>query len=44
MTTPAPFQYVYDMAPDGRSLWICPEDDGASAIVTVNWSAGLFPP
>jgi eukaryotic-like serine/threonine-protein kinase len=35
------FEYLYDVAPDGRSLWICPGDDGASAIVTVNWTAGL---
>jgi Tol biopolymer transport system component len=37
------FEYVYDVAPDGRSLWICPGDDGASAIVTVNWAAALSP-
>ena len=35
------FNYVYDISPDGRSLWICPGDDGASAIVTVNWMASL---
>jgi Tol biopolymer transport system component len=43
-TSPPTFQYVYDIAPDGRSLWICPGDDAASAVVTVNWAAGLFPP
>jgi Tol biopolymer transport system component len=35
------FNHVYDLAPDGRSLWICPGDDGASAIVTVNWATSL---
>jgi serine/threonine protein kinase len=35
------FEYVYDVAPDGRSLWICPGDDGASAIVAVNWATVL---
>jgi Tol biopolymer transport system component len=37
----ATFEYLYDIAPDGRSLWICPGSDGASAIVTVNWASGL---
>ena len=35
------FNYVYDIAPDGRSLWICPGDDGASAIVTIDWATSL---
>jgi eukaryotic-like serine/threonine-protein kinase len=35
------YEYVYDVAPDGRSLWICPGDDGASAIATVNWASSL---
>ncbi len=35
------FEYLYDVAPDGRSVWICPGDDGASAIVTLNWAARL---
>jgi eukaryotic-like serine/threonine-protein kinase len=34
-------EYLYDVAPDGRSLWICPGDDGASAMTTVNWASGL---
>jgi serine/threonine protein kinase len=34
------FNHLYDVAPDGRSLWICP-GDGASATVTVNWAPGL---
>ena len=38
------FNYVYDIAPDGRSLWICPGDDGASAIVTIDWAASLLRP
>ena len=41
VSTRATFEYLYDVAPDGRSLWICPGADGASAIVTVNWTAGL---
>jgi eukaryotic-like serine/threonine-protein kinase len=32
------FNHLYDVAPDGRSLWICP-GDGASAIATVNWAS-----
>jgi Tol biopolymer transport system component len=40
---PNTFSYVYDIAPDGeRSLWICPGDDGASAIVTINWTESLL--
>jgi hypothetical protein len=37
----ATFGYLYDVAPDGRTVWICPGDDGTSAVVTVNWTAGL---
>jgi hypothetical protein len=35
------FEYLYDVAPDGRHLWICAGDDGASAVATVNWASAL---
>jgi serine/threonine protein kinase/Tol biopolymer transport system component len=35
------YEYLYDVAPDGRTVWICPADDSDSAIVAVNWATGL---
>jgi Tol biopolymer transport system component len=40
---PVAWEYHYDIAADGgRSLWLCPADDGASAAtVAVHWTSDL---